>query len=49
MQTANELGLELPGAALVTQHLDSLMDAGDAELDSAAVLKVVEQLSGMGR
>ena len=49
MQTANELGLELPAAALVTEHLDVLMNAGDAELDSAAVMKVVESLSGMGR
>ncbi|HWR76560.1 MAG TPA: 2-hydroxy-3-oxopropionate reductase [Thiobacillus sp.] len=49
MQTANELGLDLPGAALVTQHLDALMNAGDAELDSAAVMKVVERLSGVER
>ena len=49
MQTAHELGLDLPAAALVTEHLDVLMNAGDAELDSAAVMKVVENLSGMGR
>jgi 2-hydroxy-3-oxopropionate reductase len=49
MQTANELGLDLPGAALVSQHLDTLMKDGDAELDSAAVMKIVEQLSGMER
>ncbi len=49
MQTAHELGLDLPAAALVTEHLDVLMNAGDAELDSAAVMKVVENLSGMER
>jgi 2-hydroxy-3-oxopropionate reductase len=49
MQTANELGLDLPGAALVMQHLDTLMKDGDAELDSAAVMKVVERLSGIDR
>jgi 2-hydroxy-3-oxopropionate reductase len=49
MRTASELGLELPGAALVTRHLDALMNAGDAELDSSAVMKVVERLSGMER
>lgn len=49
MQTAQELGLDLPGAALVTQHLDTLMNGGDAELDSAAVMTVVERLSGLRR
>jgi len=49
MQTAQELWLELPGAALVTRHLDTLMNGGDAELDSAAVMTVVERLSGMKR
>ncbi len=49
MHTAHELGLDLPAAALVTEHLEVLMNAGDAELDSAAVMKVVENLSGMER
>ena len=49
MQTARELGLSLPGAALVMQHLNALMGTGDAELDSAAVMKVVERASGMER
>lgn len=49
MQTAQELALDLPGAALVTRHLDTLMNGGDAELDSAAVMTVVERLSGMKR
>mgnify|MGYP001258138743 CR=1 FL=1 len=49
MQTARELGLSLPGAALVMQHLNALMGTGDAELDSAAVMKIVERASGMAR
>ena len=49
MQTAKELGLSLPGAALVMQHLNALMGTGDAELDSAAVMKIVERASGMER
>ena len=49
MQTARELGLSLPGAALVMQHLNALMGTGAAELDSAAVMKIVERASGMER
>jgi 2-hydroxy-3-oxopropionate reductase len=49
METAKELGLALPGASLVMQHLNALMGTGDAELDSAAVMKVVERMSGMER
>lgn len=47
MDTARELGLALPGAALVMQHLNALMGTGDAELDSAAVMKVVQRMSGL--
>ena len=49
MQTARELGLSLPGAALVMQHLNALMGTGDAELDSSAVMKIIERASGMER
>ncbi len=49
MQTAKELGLALPAAALVMQHLNALMGSGDAELDSAAMMKVVERMSGVER
>ncbi len=49
MQTAKELGLALPGAALVMQHLNALMGTGNGELDSAAVMKIVERESGMER
>jgi 2-hydroxy-3-oxopropionate reductase len=49
METARELGLALPGAALVMQHLNALMGTGGAELDSSAVMKIVERESGMER
>lgn len=48
METAHQLGVALPAAALVTQHLNALMGSGDAELDSAAVVKVIERMSGIG-
>jgi 2-hydroxy-3-oxopropionate reductase len=46
MDDAHQLGLALPGAALAAQHLNALMGAGDAELDSAAIVKVIERASG---
>lgn len=45
MQTAAELGLNLPGAQLSLQHLAALMDADAGELDSAAIMQVVQRLS----
>jgi len=45
METAHKLGLALPGAALVTQHMNALMGAGEGELDSSALIKVVERMS----
>lgn len=49
METAKELGLALPGAALVMQHLNALMGTGGGELDSSAVMKIIERESGMER
>ena len=49
LQTAKELGLSLPGAALVMQQLNALMGAGEGELDSAALMKVVERTNHMER
>ncbi|UCH54044.1 MAG: NAD-binding protein, partial [Pseudomonadota bacterium] len=45
MDAAHALGMALPGTALVAQHMNALMGSGDGELDSAAVVKVVERLS----
>ncbi len=47
MEDAGKLGLALPGTALVAQHLNALMGAGDGELDSAAIVKAIERLSGL--
>lgn len=46
METAHQMGLALPGAALVAQHLNALMGSGDGELDSAAIVKIVERMAG---
>jgi 2-hydroxy-3-oxopropionate reductase len=48
METAHQLGVALPAAALVTQHLNALMGTGDTDLDSAAVIKIIQRMSGMG-
>ena len=48
METAHQLGVALPAAALVAQHLNALMGTGDTDLDSAAIVKVVARMSGMG-
>jgi 2-hydroxy-3-oxopropionate reductase len=48
METAHQLGMALPAAAMVTQHLNALMGTGCTDLDSAAIVKVVECMSGMG-
>ena len=45
MDDAHKLGLTLPGVALVARHLNALVDAGDGDLDSAAIVKVVERMS----
>ena len=49
MEDAHKLGIGLPGAALVAQHLNALMGSGDGELDSAAIVKVIERMSGTGK
>jgi 2-hydroxy-3-oxopropionate reductase len=47
MEAAQQRWVALPAAALVTQHLNILMDAGDNELDSSALVKVLERMSGI--
>jgi 2-hydroxy-3-oxopropionate reductase len=49
IEDAHKLGIGLPGAALVAQHLNALMGSGDGELDSSAIVKVIERMSGMGK
>jgi 2-hydroxy-3-oxopropionate reductase len=47
METAHQLGVALPAAAMVTQHLNALMGTGDSNLDSAAIVKVIARMSGI--
>ncbi|MCW5627115.1 MAG: NAD-binding protein, partial [Burkholderiales bacterium] len=46
MQTAYHYGLALPQSALIAQHLNALVGGGDGEIDSAAVVKVIERSAG---
>jgi 3-hydroxyisobutyrate dehydrogenase-like beta-hydroxyacid dehydrogenase len=45
LEAAQQSGCAVPAAALVTQHLEHLNDAGDAGLDSSSVFKVIAGLS----
>lgn len=47
LQSAQEMGLALPGTALALQHLNALLGSGEGELDSAAIMKVVRRMSGI--
>ncbi len=49
MENAHQLGFGLPAAALVAQQLNALVGQGDGELDSSAIVKVVEQMCGAGK
>ena len=44
IETARDLGLALPGTALVTQMMNALVGGGGGALDSAALLKVLERM-----
>jgi 2-hydroxy-3-oxopropionate reductase len=46
IEDAHKLGIGLPGTALMAQHLNALMGSGDGEIDCAALVKVVERMSG---
>ena len=46
MRTAYQLGLALPQAALVAQHLNALVGGGGGELDSSALITVLERMAG---
>jgi 2-hydroxy-3-oxopropionate reductase len=45
MDTAAKHKVSLPAAALTTQHLDEVLKAGDGELDSSAIFKVLKRKS----
>lgn len=43
LDTAQRLGLMLPGAILVTGHLDAVLAAGEGEQDSSAIFKALKR------
>lgn len=49
VETAHQLGLALPGAALVAQHLNALAGSGGGERDSSALIEVIECLNRSNR
>jgi 3-hydroxyisobutyrate dehydrogenase-like beta-hydroxyacid dehydrogenase len=46
MDNAREHHTPLPGAELVAKQIASLMEAGEGELDSTALMKALERLAG---
>jgi len=46
LEAAYELGIALPGTALVAQYLNALMGSGLGDLDSSALLRVLESDGG---
>ncbi len=46
-QTAEELGLALPGASLAGQWMNALVGAGGGELDSAALITVLRRMNNL--
>jgi 2-hydroxy-3-oxopropionate reductase len=47
MQTAHQLGIGLPGASLVAQQFNALVGAGDGDLDSSAIMKVIQRINSI--
>lgn len=45
LDTARQIGLVLPTSAMVAQFLNALVGSGDGELDSSAIVKVIEKMS----
>lgn len=47
METVEQLGIALPGAALATQLLNALVGGGGGDLDSSAISTVQQRLNGI--
>ena len=45
LETAHKVGFALPGAALAAQHMNALMGSAEGELDSSALVKVIERMN----
>jgi len=48
LDTAAELGIALPGAALGAQQVNALVGGGDGELDSSAIYRLQEAMAKLG-
>jgi len=46
IDAAHALGLDLPATAVVAQQFNALVGAGEGDLDSSAVIKVLERMLG---
>ena len=47
LDTAAELGIPVPGAAVGAQYINALVGGGEGELDSSAIYKLQESLAGL--
>ena len=45
LDNAHDLGLALPAAAVVAQHFNAMVGAGEGDLDGAGLYRVIERLS----
>lgn len=45
LQSAHELAIALPAAALAAQHINALVGGGDGDLDSSAIYQVLGRMS----
>ena len=49
LQSAHELGVALPAAALAAQHINGLVGGGEGDLDSSAIYQVLARMSNLPR
>ncbi len=45
LETAHRVGFALPGSALAAQHMNALVGSAEGELDSSALVKVIERMN----
>ncbi|HEX6828791.1 MAG TPA: NAD(P)-dependent oxidoreductase, partial [Burkholderiales bacterium] len=48
LDNAHQMGLALPAAAIVAQHFNAMVGAGEGDLDGAGLFRVIERLSREG-
>jgi 2-hydroxy-3-oxopropionate reductase len=49
LDNAHEMGLALPAAAVVAQHFNAQVGAGEGDLDGSSLFRVIERLSREGQ